>query len=198
MNYTTEYIEALHSKYAPCKSVYDLIVTHSNIVYDIALQLVSLGDLHLDMETLRIGVMLHDIGVHPLFDKKGQQRKNINYITHGVVGEEILIREGLPESIWRFASHHTGVGLSKDDIVNQKLPLPVADYMAETAEELLVMYADKFHSKTTPPYFNSFDWYKHDIAKFGSDKVITFQQMANKFGIPDLIPLAAKYGFAIR
>lgn len=61
-------------------------------------------------------------------------------------GEAILKSEGFPEKLWRFASHHTGVGLTRD-VINQKLPLPEADYLVETDEELLVMYADKFHSK---------------------------------------------------
>lgn len=63
----------------------------------------------------------------------------MHYITHGTEGERILKEEGLPENLWRFAAHHTGVGLSKQDIINQHLPLPAADYFAETDEELLVM-----------------------------------------------------------
>lgn len=50
---------------------------------------------------------------------------------------------------------HTGVGLTKEDVLVQGLPLPPADYVAITPEERLVMYADKFHSKTTPPTFVS-------------------------------------------
>jgi uncharacterized protein len=76
--------------------------------------------------------------------------------------------------------------------------LPVDDYLAETDEELLIMYADKFHSKTTPPYFNSFEWYKQGVAKFGADKVIKLENMAKKFGVPDLKPLSEKYGYEVR
>lgn len=43
--------------------------------------------------------------------------------------------------------------------MSQNLPVPPADYLAETAEERLVMYADKFHSKSRPTRFLSPDAY---------------------------------------
>ena len=198
MNYSNDDILALHKKYAPSDAVFQLVLTHSQIVYDIALQLLQQLNLDLDHDVVRIGTLVHDIGVHRLLDMNGALLAGKHYITHGVEGEQILKAEGFPEVIWRFASHHTGVGLTKHDITEQNLPLPSADYLAETPEEELIMYADKFHSKTTPPYFNSYEWYRNDIAKFGDDKVATFERMAQKFGIPDLQPLSQRYGFLIR
>jgi hypothetical protein len=46
--------------------------------------------------------------------------------------------------------------------------LPEQDFTAESLEERLVMYADKFHSK--PPRFNSFAQYVAHAAKFGQEK----------------------------
>jgi uncharacterized protein len=195
---TLQGIEILHRKYAPSDMVYDLVFTHCQIVCDIAMQLIETGELTVNAELVRVGCMLHDIGVYPLFDAEGELRSGVNYITHGIEGEAILKKEGLPEVIWRYTSHHTGVGLSKENIIQQKLPLPVADYQAVTDEELLIMYADKFHSKTIPPYFNSFAWYQQDIARFGEDKVTKFEQMAQRFGVPGLKQLATKYGYEIR
>jgi uncharacterized protein len=120
-------------------------LTHCRIVCDISLQLIENSNLKVDRELVQTGALLHDIGVYPLFESDGSLRKDANYITHGMEGERILKEESMPEVIWRFASHHTGVGLTKEDIVNQKLPLPASDYLAETDEELLIMYADKFH-----------------------------------------------------
>jgi uncharacterized protein len=191
-------IVSLHRKYAPSDIVYDLVFTHCCIVRDIALQLVESQNLELDRDLIEIGALLHDIGVYPLFEATGKLRDGVNYITHGTEGERILKQEGLPEEIWRFAAHHTGVGLTKKDIQSQKLPLPMKDYLAETDEELLIMYADKFHSKTTPPYFNSYEWYQRDIAKFGEDKVVKYAQMADKFGKPDLRAMSKTYGTRIR
>jgi uncharacterized protein len=70
--------------------------------------------------------------------------------------------------------------------------------MPETIEETLIMYADKFHSKSNPPVFNSFDWYREHVAQFGHEKAESFERMAQKFGIPKLESLSKKYGFAIR
>lgn len=189
---------AMHKKYAPSAAVYDLVYTHCLIVRDVAVQLIVNSSLEVNRELVEIGAMLHDIGVYPLFETNGRLREGVQYITHGIEGERILRQEGLPESVWRFAAHHTGVGLTKQDIIDQKLALPAADYLAKTDEERLIMFADKFHSKTTPPFFNSYEWYRSDVAKFGTDKVAMFEQMAVLFGQPDLRLLQAKYPFEIR
>ena len=197
-NITYEEILSLHKKYAPSDAVYDLVFTHCRIVRDIALQLIDDNTLSVDKDLVMVGALLHDIGVHPLFGADGKLRKDVHYITHGTEGETILKNEGYPESIWRFASHHTGVGLSSQDITDQNLPLPPRNYLAESDEELLVMYADKFHSKTTPPYFNSYEWYEEYVKRFGSHKSVAFKQMAHQFGKPDLRRLQKEYGFEIR
>lgn len=195
---TTQEIEALHRKYAPTDSVFELVFTHCKIVWEIAEQLIGKNSLTLDAELVHVGCLLHDVGVYPLFDANGVERQDLHYITHGVQGEAILKEEGLPEAICRMASHHTGAGLTKLDITRGHLPLPVQDYNAETPEEALVMYADKFHSKEIPPCFNSFDWYKKSVAKFGEVKVNIFVHMSQEFGIPDLAPLIKKYAHAVR
>lgn len=191
-------ISALHHKYAPSDEVFDLVFLHCLIVRDIALQLIETNKLDLNVNLVRTGALLHDIGVHVLFGKDGKLREGVNYITHGTEGEKILQKENFSEEIWRFAAHHTGVGLTKKDVADQNLPLPSKNYLAETNEELIVMYADKFHSKTTPPFFNSFEWYRNDVAKFGKDKVKKFDDMADKFGKPDLSLLRTMYGYEIR
>jgi uncharacterized protein len=195
---TLEQIEALHRKYAPSAAGFDLVFTHCKIVSEVAEQRIAREHLVVDAKLVKIGCMLHDIGVYELLDKDGKERDDLPYITHGIRGEAILKKEGFPEIIWRFGSHHTGVGLTKQDIVAQKLPLPLQDYVAETTEEELVMYADKFHSKMVPPCFNTFGHYKQTVAKFGQKKGEKFTQLAEKFGVPDLAPLIAKYGHAVR
>jgi len=195
---THDTIVALHKKYSTSDEIYNLVFTHCCIVRDIAIQLINTNSLNVDLKLVEVGALLHDIGVYPLFDASGKLREGVQYITHGIEGERILKKENLPEYIWRFAAHHTGVGLSKQDVIDQKLPLPITDYLAVTDEELLIMYADKFHSKTTPPYFNSYEWYRKDVAKFGEDKVAKFDAMATMFGKPNLQPLSRTYSLAIR
>lgn len=186
-------IEALHRKYAPNETAYHAVHTHCQIVWDIAKTLISANNLPVDAELVRVGCMLHDIGVYRFEGVGGGKDIGAEYIRHGVFGYEILKAEGLPETICRFASHHTGVGLTKDEIIANNLPLPHQDLLAETPEERLVMYADKFNSKSTPPRLNSFDSYRAYVAKFGRQKPLAFDKLAEEFGKPDLAPIAAKY-----
>jgi len=186
-------IQALHQKYAPNQEVFDLVWVHCRIVADIAAQLAARSETGANKELVRVGCLLHDIGVYTLYTETGYD-KTKPYITHGICGEEILRGEGFDRAIYRFASHHTGAGLTKKQIVERKLPLPAMDFLAETIEEELVMYADKFHSKTTPPHFNSYEYYASYSARFGEEASVGFARLAEKFGKPDLIPLILKYG----
>jgi uncharacterized protein len=188
---TDSQIRALHERYAPSADAFDLVYTHCLIVCQVAEQLLE-GHPTLDAELVRAGCLLHDIGVYRLADLSE------NYIRHGVLGHELLREVGLPEVLCRFCSHHTGVGLSRDDVIDQQLPLPVDDYLAVTGEEQLVMYADKFHSKSTPPVFLTAAAYTSRVRWFGEDKVTRFAAMTARFGEPDLAPLAAHYGHALR
>ncbi|MFD8197961.1 HD domain-containing protein [Streptomyces sp. NPDC059701] len=182
----TEEIRALHRKYAPTTEAFDLVHTHCEIVWSVAEQLLAAPRLgHLDAELVRAGCLLHDIGVYRLYGDDGRLDHR-NYIRHGLLGHGILEDEGFPEALRRFCSHHTGVGVTKEDVVSQGLPLPVADYLAVTDEERLVMYADKFHSKSRPTAFLTADEYASQVRRFGAEKVTAFQALRTEFGDPDL------------
>jgi uncharacterized protein len=119
-----------------------------------------------------------------------------NYITHGMVGYKILKAEGYPDLICNFARNHIGVGVTKEDVESQNLPLPVADYTPQTLEERIVGFADKFHSKTTPPTFNSPQFYSKFLAeKFGSHKTELFESLLEEFGEPDLAPIMKRFNY---
>lgn len=194
---TIEEIEALHHKYAPDQKVFELVWTHCRIVGDIALQLAQNSGVEVDSILVRVGCLLHDIGVYSLYGEDGFENAK-DYITHGIRGEEVLKSEGFPETIWRFASHHTGAGITKEQIVANNLPLPREDFLAETPEEELVMYADKFHSKSKPPYFNTHEYYTDYVTRFGEEASANFAALTEKFGKPDLAPLIAQYGHELR
>jgi uncharacterized protein len=189
-------ILVLHEKYAPAPEAFDLVYTHCQIVCAIALQLHARSGADVDIDLVRAGSLLHDIGVYRLYDDAGQL-DHANYIRHGVLGHELLRGEGFPEEICRFASCHTGMGLSREDVIRQGLPLPPADYLAETGEEKLVMYADKFHRKTTPPAFLTAGAYVAGLRRFGAEKVAMFKAMTREFGEPDLTSLSNAYGHRV-
>src|ERR1700691_4170322 len=132
-------IRALHEKHAPTPEALDLVYTHCLIVCGIAEQLhARSGAAGLDIGLVRAGSLLHDIGVYRLYDGAGEL-DHANYIRHGLLGQQLLLEEGLPEEICRFAPPLTGVGIAREDVLLQGLPLPPADYVAETGEETLVM-----------------------------------------------------------
>src|SRR5213078_3810287 len=114
-----------------------------------------------------------------------------------VLGHELLASLGFPVEICRFASCHTGVGITRDDVVRQSLPIPVADYLPRTPEEELVMYADKFHSKRRPPVFLSGETYAAEVGRFGADKVLRFGALREWYGDPSLGELSEATGYAV-
>ncbi|MEV0396273.1 HDIG domain-containing metalloprotein [Polymorphospora rubra] len=189
---TDEQIRSLHERYAPTEEAFELVYTHCRIVCALAEQLLDRCRSPLNADLVRAGSLLHDIGVYRLYGAAGQLDHD-NYIRHGVLGHALLRDLGFPERISRFCSRHTGVGLTRDDVLRQCLPLPVGDYTADTGEEQMVMYADKFHSKTTPPSFVSAKSYVASVRRFGADKVARFEEMVERFGVPDLAQLAHRY-----
>jgi uncharacterized protein len=183
-------IVLLHKKYAPSDAAFELVFTHCQIVERIAMSLIDARpELKIDRALISAGCLLHDIGVYKLYDDVEINREL--YITHGIEGERILTSEHFDERLCRMASHHTGVGLRKADIVHQNLPLPHTDFTADSIEEELVMYADKFHSKT--PRFNTTQSYANFVAKYGEDKIQKFMLMVEKFGEPDIASIAQEY-----
>jgi uncharacterized protein len=193
---TDREILALHEKHAPTPEALDLVYTHCLIVCGIAEQLCPGPGLGVDLDLARAGSLLHDVGVYRLYDDAGNL-DHANYIRHGVLGYDLLHSDGLPEALCRFASHHTGVGISRADVLAQQLPLPPADYLAESDEERLVMYADKFHSKTTPPVFHTASACAARLRRFGEEKVRAFQSLRETFGEPDLETLRETHGNAV-
>jgi uncharacterized protein len=185
-------IRALHEKHAPTREAFDLVHTHCEIVCAIAERLLD----GLDAALVRAGALLHDIGVYRLYE--GGELDHSRYIRHGMLGHDLLAEEGFPEPLRRFCSCHVGVGLTSEDVRRAGLPLPVADYLPESGAERLVMYADKFHTKSTPPTFVTADAYAVDVRRFGADKPAAFAALRREFGEPDLAPLAEAYGHAVR
>ncbi|XVV08280.1 HDIG domain-containing metalloprotein [Actinoplanes sp. CA-131856] len=187
---TDERIRALHERYAPSRQAFELVYTHCLIVCAVAEQLLRGREGEFDVALVRAGALLHDIGVYRL--AAGE-----SYLRHGVLGHELLREAGFPEPLRRFCSCHTGVGITREDIEGQGLPLPVGDYVPRSGEEALVMYADKFHSKTAPPVFVSAATYRVSVGRFGAGKAERFDELVREFGVPELTGLAETYGHTI-
>lgn len=88
-----------------------------------------------DIELVKIGAYLHDIG-----------RTITHDVSHGVEGGKLLRKLGIDERICRIAERHVGGGIPAEEAA--KLGLPKEDFIPETIEEKLVCYADKLVAGT--------------------------------------------------
>jgi uncharacterized protein len=198
---TDEAILNLHKRYAPTEQSLAIVYGHCQIIDEIAKHLIEQNQLKLNAELVHAAALLHDIGYYPLLDKDGYEPNGVG-IKHGVIGAEILRTEGVDEAICRIAERHTGIGLTREGILKFKLPLPARDFIPETAEEWLVTYADKLHSKSilandphdTSGWFNSPETYLEHARKFGEDNAARFAQLVEEYGAPDLMAMANQYG----
>jgi len=123
--------------------------------------------------------LIHDIGCYDHYKDK----ENVPYILHGVIGYEILKKEGFEEEIARITMIHLGVGLVKENIIKNNLPFEAKDYIPITLEEELIAYADNFHSKAGPRFL-SFEEARERLVGLWSDSPIIFDRFKKKFGEP--------------
>lgn len=144
-------VEHLFLKYyTPGDPLLEVVKLHSMGVARKALEcgarLVAEG-VSVDMEFVAEAALLHDIGVVMCDAPSIHCHGTHPYICHGVLGRRILENEGMPRHAM-VCEHHTGSGLTVEDIKAQNLPLPLRDMTPTTTEERLICYADKFFSKS--------------------------------------------------
>ncbi len=84
-----------------------------------------------DVELVRAGALLHDIG-----------RGKTHGIEHAVVGAALLREWGYPEELVRIVERHIGAGITADEA--ERIGLPKKDYIPETLEERIVTEADNY------------------------------------------------------
>jgi uncharacterized protein len=132
---------------------------------------------HIDLQFIAEAAMLHDIGIFQTDSPKLGCHGSEPYLRHGVIGREILEREGL-ERHARVCERHIGIGLRAEEIVAQKLPLPQRDMLPTSLEEQIICYADLFYSKSkkhrdrtkTP------DEVRKSLRKYGAEKIAVFDR----------------------
>ncbi|WP_421782014.1 HD domain-containing protein [Gardnerella sp. DNF01199S] len=150
------------------------------------------------------GGLLHDIGTYFVLAKDGSKAADgklefdgPNYILHGLRGYNYLIDNGFSEDIAQFARNHTGVGLTREQVALQNLPLPSGDYVPRTAEQEIVMVADKYNSKSIPPRFLTVDTYRRKAARFGEENAKRWMCLVNKYGRVSVCKLADFFGLKV-
>ncbi|PKU90467.1 phosphohydrolase [Bifidobacterium pseudolongum subsp. globosum] len=153
---------------------------------------------YLDAGQAVLGALLHDIGTYRVLKNDGSNGEPLtfdgpHYVQHGLIGYDLLLNEGYDESIAQYARNHTGVGLTREAVVRQGLPLPPDDYVPMNLEQEVVMVADKYHSKSVPPKFLTADAYARKAARFGEDNKEQWLDLVRTYGEPDVPALAEEY-----
>jgi uncharacterized protein len=176
-------IELLEQYYDSNSKTFKILVEHGRQVADkarAAAQRVSA--LKPDLEFIDAAAMLHDIGIFqtdtPHFGCFGKHP----YICHGILGSEILEKEGHAK-LALVCERHIGVGISKADIRQQKLPLPSREMLPVSIEEQIVCYADKFFSKNGNGRLTekSVTEIINGLSPYGSEKVQRFESWVQLF-----------------
>jgi uncharacterized protein len=118
------------------------VISHCKAVSSLAVKFAEAcqrNGISVDVELVRIGGLLHDIG-----------RSKTHDVSHAVAGVEIARSLKLPRPVIDIIERHIGGGISADEA--RKLGLPEKDYFPLYLEEKLVAYADKLleGSKVVP------------------------------------------------
>ena len=171
----------INKYYADGSALKSVLLCHSNSVKKKALQIISKHpELKCDLIFLENAAMLHDIGVFltnaPSIYCTGKEP----YIKHGILGAKLLRAEGYEEYA-RICERHTGTGITKEQIIEQKLPLPLMDYTPKTIEEKLICYADKFFSKTHLNTERTIQQVEKSLIKYGAESLRRFKEWQEMF-----------------
>ena len=176
MNY-----QAIIDKYYPVDTpIYHLLMSHSRSVADKSLSIICRHGFDVDTAFVEEAAMLHDIGIFltnaPVIECFGSHQ----YIEHGYLGADIVRLEGYPFHAL-VCERHTGTGLSTDEIVRRRLPLPHRDMRPISLEEQIICYADLFFSKTHLDVEKPIDIVRQRVAAFGDESLNTFERWVSIF-----------------
>lgn len=175
--------EQLLKKYFPSPAALAIVLEHSRLVAARALLTAdAVGDASLDRTFLREAALLHDIGICRTASPDIACHGTEPYIRHGIIGREILEKEGLPRHAL-VCERHIGVGLTVADIREQKLPLPERDMSPVTREERIICYADLFYSKRPDGLHleKTIESVQANLSRFSTDKVAVFDSWMHEF-----------------
>lgn len=160
-----------------------IVLEHSRYVADLALEIAGRlaleGDDRLFIEE---AALLHDIGVCQVHAPDLGLYGKHPYIMHGVLGRDILEREGYPLHAL-VCERHTGVGLTCEEIIRKGLPLPHREMCPQTLSEQIICFADLFYSKNPDRLGKrkSVEKVRKKLLPFGEEKVAVFDAWLVRF-----------------
>lgn len=177
-------IALLRKYFTSNRQSFEIVYEHSRMVADKALRVAAAIDApSLDIKFIEEAALLHDIGVSLTSAPKIGCEGNAPYLNHGILGRQILEAEGYYDHAL-VCERHIGVGLTVDDIVAQRMNMPLRDMSPVSIEEKIICFADLFYSKR-PGFINSeksIDQVRRNLARHGFHKVEIFNQWLSEFG----------------
>lgn len=170
-------------KYIKNPLTHHIYLVHVSLVTARALKIArGLGLTEEQMQFIEEASMLHDIGIIKVDDEELGCTGKLDYVCHGTEGRKILEAEGLPLHAL-VAERHTGVGIPKEDIIKDNLPLPHRDMLAISIEEKIIAWADLFYSKNPRKLFieKTMNHAYNSIAGFGESHKKIFKEWEAMF-----------------
>lgn len=183
---TIEEAEGLLKKYySESTPAFRYLYGHCHAVAEFAVQIAKNNhEKGPDINFVHTAALLHDIAIFmtlaPVIGCYGK----FPYLAHGYLGRRLLEYEGYPDHAL-VCERHVGVGISKEDVIKNDLPLPKYDMLPLSMEEEIVCYADKFFSKK-PGRINVAKDPANIIKtlnKYGPDKAKIFEGYITKYGL---------------
>lgn len=179
------YMKIIDKYFSGQEDAKEIYLKHVKAVKNKALEIAKrIPELHPDLTFIEEASMLHDIG---MVQTKAESMKCFGtqpYIKHGIIGREILEAQG---EEWKkhalVCERHTGVGLSREEIIRQNLPLPHRDMIPISIEEEIICFADLFFSKN-PLFLEqelSIECIRGRIAEHNKEDLKKFEEWLIKF-----------------
>lgn len=162
------------------------LLRHSVQVWGKAEEIRKRCTLSLTEEEVALGALLHDIAICKCHAPDIYCCGEEHYLRHGLLGGELLRAYGREngldlEKYARVCEHHTGSGLTREDILAQSLPLPPEDLLPGSLLEELICYADKFFSKSGDGEEKSLEKVRKSLARHGEKSLERFERLHQKF-----------------
>ena len=168
--------------YKPKSKAHQILIGHSQMVTYKALKIaLKHPELNPDLKFIEEAAMIHDIGIFMTNAPNLYCFGDYPYLAHGYLGCSLITSLGFPEH-GLVCERHTGVGITKEEIIEKKLPLPYRDLIPETVEEQIIAFADKFYSKSRDILKEKpLKEVRMSISKFGKSKTDRFEEWCELF-----------------
>jgi uncharacterized protein len=174
-----DYFSIIQKYISPDSKLFRFYVVHVTLVTKKALSIA--GDLELSeaqRQFIEEAAMLHDIGISQVKNETLGCTGELPYICHGIEGRRLLEEGGLPQHAL-VCERHTGVGVTKEEIVARKLPLPHRDMLPISLEEKIICYADLFYSKSPAKLWQekTLEQVEKDVVAYGKENIKGFEAL---------------------